>query len=189
MQIFIKTCGKTITLDVEAEHTIRDVKSRIDVDFDYIAFKPFISRLEDERTLSHYNIRCSGYELQLGFEVVIRRMNATSFTLDVLTSDTIEDVKTKIRAHEEQGAKRLTRKRSSMQLDLDAMSSFTKSGQQRLILEDEELESLRKYHYNNQTGLMKISDYNIQNKSVIDLVVTCGCGRGLTCAAHRLELN
>ena len=66
MQIFIKACGKTITLDVDDEHTIRDVKSRIDVDFEYIAYKPFHSLLEDDRMLSHYNI-LGAFGLQLGF--------------------------------------------------------------------------------------------------------------------------
>ena len=54
--------------EAEAEHTIRDVKSRIDVD---IAFKQLHSLLEEERTLSHYNILGWSSELQLGFSLVL----------------------------------------------------------------------------------------------------------------------
>ena len=106
MQIFVQTsAGKTITLNVQSNHSIKTLKSlierkeRIPSDQQYLIFAG--NELKDSGTLHDYGIRKeSTLHLILKIDVCLKMYTGKLVTLELKSTDTIRDVKGKVHVKE-----------------------------------------------------------------------------------------
>ena len=153
MQIFVRTLtGKTATIEVDGTETIADLKEKlreregIPADQQRLVFAGKL--LEDDRTISDYNIRKEStvhllLRLKGGMQVFMKTFTGRTITLDAEQSDTVANLKSKLA--EKEG------------IPMDA---------QRMVFAGKNLEDTR-----------QLSDYNIQAMSTINLLLRLRGGK------------
>ena len=106
MKIFVKTHrDKTITFEVKSNDTIENIKSKIQDKEGISRYKQYLSfegkKLKDGCTLSDYSIQNESIiHLDISMRIFVKIPTGKTITFDVKSSDTTEDVKSKIQDKE-----------------------------------------------------------------------------------------